>query len=183
METPTAAFIGLEALLVLLTLVVVIITSLNELNQQCVFANPTEVRDCALGSEATPSPEVPPDEPFASEVAMFASTAEETPRRLRLKGAQRLNALAVLSVYQTLVFVPVIAAAAVVFWAIGRLAVPPEVAAEWIYGDGQGRRGPELAARSFLAEPWTRVAIPIDVLAAVPVGDGAVESNAAGRVL
>lgn len=117
-ETPTAAFIGLEALLVLLTLVVVIITSLNDLNQQCVFANPTEVRDCALGSEATPSPEVPPDEPFASEVAMFASTAEET-RRLQLKGAQRLNALAVLSVYQTLVFVPVIAAAAVVFWAIG----------------------------------------------------------------
>jgi hypothetical protein len=84
-----------------------------------------------------------------------------------LKLRMRINALLVIAIYQALVLVPVGLGALVLFWVIGRLAVPPEVAAQWIYGDNAGRAGElRLAALSFPGEPWTRVPV---VLAAFAV--------------
>jgi hypothetical protein len=84
-----------------------------------------------------------------------------------LKLRMRVNALLVIAIYQALVLVPVGLGALLLFWVIGRLAVPPEVAAQWIYGDNAGPAGEaKLAALSFLGEPWTRVPV---VLAAFSV--------------
>lgn len=84
-----------------------------------------------------------------------------------LKLRMRVNALLVIAIYQALVLVPVGLGALALFWVIGRLAVPPEVAAQWIYGDNAGVEGElKLAALSFLGEPWTRVPV---VLAAFSV--------------
>jgi hypothetical protein len=79
----------------------------------------------------------------------------------------RVNALLVIAAYQALVLVPVGISALLLFWAVGRLAVSPDVAAEWVYGDNAGERETRLVDNlSFLGEPWTRVPL---VLAAFSV--------------
>jgi hypothetical protein len=84
-----------------------------------------------------------------------------------LKPRMRVNALLVIAAYQALVLVPVGISALLLFWAVGRLAVSPDVAAEWVYGDNAGERETRLVDNlSFLGEPWTRVPL---VLAAFSV--------------
>lgn len=72
----------------------------------------------------------------------------------------RVNALLVIAAYQALVLVPVGISALLLFWAVGRLAVSPDVAAEWVYGDNAGERETRLVdiSRSWAnrgpGSPW-----------------------------
>jgi hypothetical protein len=73
----------------------------------------------------------------------------------------------VLAIYQVLIFTPVAVGAFAFFLLLARLAVPPAVAAEWVFGDGADPSlGLMLDNRPFVEEPWTRVAV---VLAAFSV--------------
>ena len=79
---------------------------------------------------------------------------------LELTGIRRLNAVLVIALYQAIIFVPLALLAGLVFWGLTRLAVPTEVAAEWIYGDQPTPEQIAAAAEpGWLAEPWPRVAL------------------------
>jgi hypothetical protein len=81
-----------------------------------------------------------------------------------------LNALLVVLTYQVFVFTAIAVLLFLLFLVLARMAVPPGVAAEWIFGDGQQARSSELpgiSAEAFgrllrgdpsaLDSPWVRV--------------------------
>jgi hypothetical protein len=79
--------------------------------------------------------------------------------KLKLTLSQEINVLAVLLVYQALVFVPLVIAAFGAFLLVGRVAVPDDLLKNWIYGDNAVPSDhPSFLDRSFLTEPWTQVA-------------------------
>jgi hypothetical protein len=159
-EAGTLAFLGLLALLAGLTVAFVLVTSALELRKDCRFGTNVDLESAAL---RTKDPEAgPPEGPFREVLHNLTTWQPQALTRspLKLRGREWVNAMAVLSAYQAFVFIPVTVAAALLFWVLGRLAVPPDVAGTWIYGDGApASRGAELAARPFIDEPWTRVAM------------------------
>jgi hypothetical protein len=98
------------------------------------------------------------------------STDEEARDRsgkpeLRLGRTQRINLLALLSMYQAMVFVPLVLGAFVVFQVAGRLAVPNELLNNWIHGDSARPQDYEnFLADPFFVQPWTLVALFLAVL-------------------
>jgi hypothetical protein len=59
-------------------------------------------------------------------------------------------------------------AATALFWVLGRIAVPPKVAGEWVYGDGTpASKGEALADEVFFKQPWTRVALVLGAFSAL----------------
>jgi hypothetical protein len=159
-EAGTLAFLGLLAVLAGLTVAFVLITSALEVRKHCGFGTKGQLTSAAL---RTQDPEAgPPGGPFrrALDDLMTHDPEDLTEPALKLRGREWINAMAVLTSYQAFVFIPVTVAAAVLFWVLGHLAVPPDVAGTWIYGDGApSSRGAELAARPFIDEPWTRVSM------------------------
>lgn len=159
-EAGTLAFLGLLALLAGLTVAFVLITSALEVRKHCGFRTKGRLERAAL---RTKDPEAgPPDDPFRRALGELTTHDNEDlmDPALKLRGKEWINAMAVLSAYQAFVFIPVTVAAALLFWILGHLAVPPDVAGTWIYGDGAPpSRGAELAARPFIDEPWTRVSM------------------------
>jgi hypothetical protein len=71
----------------------------------------------------------------------------------------RINALLIIVVYYALVFVPVAVGAMLLFWVIGRLAVPPDTAADWIFGDAMPSVQLMLLELPLLDTPWIRMAV------------------------
>jgi hypothetical protein len=159
-EAGTLAFLGLLAVLAGLTVAFVLITSALEVRKHCGFGTKGQLTSAAL---RTQDPEAgPPGDPFrrALDDLITHDPEDLTEPALKLRGREWINAMAVLTSYQAFVFIPVTVAAAVLFWVLGHLAVPPDVAGTWIYGDGApSSRGAELAARPFIDEPWTRVSM------------------------
>jgi len=94
---------------------------------------------------------------------------------------ERINGLTVMMTYEILFFIPVMLLAAILFFVLGHLVVPPAVAATWVYGDGTPpSRGQVLANLPLIQQPWIRVAV---LLAAFSVLYLAVEllSDSDGR--
>jgi hypothetical protein len=94
----------------------------------------------------------------------------------RLDPLSWLNAMLVLIAYQSFMFVAVAVSLLVTFMVLVSLAVSPEVAAVWIFGDGQEARQVELVKLSWegfrqllmlepdlLISPWLRVPIFLTV--------------------
>jgi hypothetical protein len=124
---------------------------------------PTAKRPAARGLELDPVIE----ELLAEE---HLSTDEDARQRsgkpeLHLARTQRINLLALLSMYQALVFVPLVIGAFVVFQVVGRLAVPNQLLNNWIHGDSARPADYEdFLADPFLVQPWTLVALFLAVL-------------------
>jgi hypothetical protein len=158
--TETRSFVILVGLLVALTLAVLVVQALRQLgHDQKQLGTWALVRQQAERKESS----------NRAAVSELLDTGPHEPAELSpdLRPRMRINALLVIAIYQAMVLVPVGLGALVLFWGIGRLAVPPAVAAEWIYGDNAGAAGQAtLAALPFLGEPWTRVPV---VLAAFSV--------------
>jgi hypothetical protein len=179
-ETDTAKFLILVGLLVALTLGVLVILATQQLRQaQEDLEDPTRPDDRMTEDEAWRADwkhlsdhalrEGPSQNGHRTAVDRLFDCMPDTPQPLALKlePRMRVNALLVIAVYQALVLVPVGVGALVLFWVVGRLAVPNHVAAQWIYGDNAGSPGVErLAQLPFWSEPWTRVPV---VLAAFSV--------------
>jgi hypothetical protein len=101
----------------------------------------------------------PSDPPVQREIERFKTEPRCIPDA-SLSRKQRLNAVLVIAVYQAIIFLPLAAIAAVVFWGLTRLAVPQHVAAEWIYGDKPTDDNvAAVSAPALLAEPWARLAM------------------------
>jgi hypothetical protein len=161
-EEAMGAYFGLLGSLVGLTVVFILATSALEVRRSSRFDDEGAVKDAALRPQENSPASEPPGEPFATELEALDDGALSD--RLSLQPAGWINAALVLTAYQALVFIPVTVVAALLFWGLGKLAVPPEVAAEWIYGDGSPAwRAEALEARSFLHQPWTRVALILGV--------------------
>jgi hypothetical protein len=78
---------------------------------------------------------------------------------LKLNRSQKINALAVVLVYQALIFAPVFAAVFVVFLLAGRATVSDDLLKNWIYGDNaRPEDHASFHALPFFTEPWTRMA-------------------------
>jgi hypothetical protein len=78
---------------------------------------------------------------------------------LKLSRSQKVNALAVVLVYQALIFAPVFAAVFVVFFLAGRATVSDDLLKNWIYGDNaRPEDHASFHALPFFTEPWTRMA-------------------------
>jgi hypothetical protein len=184
-ETDTKRFLLLIGLLVALTIGVLALLAGQQLRHACRQLTAPDPPDAEeepsngrpstawgwLQRRAVREGEPSGEEPATTAVRELFSATNRPPvhEELRpdLKLRMRVNALLVIAAYQALVFVPVGLSALLLFWGIGRLAVSPGVAAEWIYGDDAGERERRLVDNlSFVGEPWTRVPL---VLAAFSV--------------
>jgi hypothetical protein len=166
-ESTVPAFYGLLGVLLAMTLAFVVVSSAIEVRRGSSFKHWGTVRQAALLAN---EPLGPPDAPFKDALDALGDPTLKDPEKsnLELRGMGWVNATSVLTAYQALVFVPVVIASAVLFWALGKLAVPADVAAEWIYGDGAPEwRGEALEARPFMEEPWTRVALLLGIFSAL----------------
>ena len=67
-----------------------------------------------------------------------------------------INALLVVLMYQFFVFAAIVIPLFFLLLLLAQ-AVPPTVAAEWIFGDGQSHRGDQLLQLNPLDSPWIRV--------------------------
>jgi hypothetical protein len=156
-EVRTVPLLGLLGLLLGLTLAFVVVTSWKEINEQSEFKGWKDVEDAA-----DPKNELRNGAAPGTVKRLWQTSADlrgSDPPDSPLKGKERINAIAVLGVYQLFLFVPVMLAAGLLFWCIGHLAVTPEMAADWIYGDrSSAADADKLRALSFFSDPWTRVA-------------------------
>jgi hypothetical protein len=152
-----AAYVALLALILALTGTAMLINAKRELDDDRDFRSWHDVRRHLERPGARREPSDPCQRVLQ---ALDAARPRGTPPTPPLRKRQSFNALAVLTVYQAFIFVPLLAAAGALFWVIGRLAVPVSVAGSWIYGDGSPPTvANQLAERSFFAQPWTRVGL------------------------
>jgi hypothetical protein len=87
------------------------------------------------------------------------SVGDDGSPELDLNRSQRVNAGAVVLVYQALIFAPVFVAVFVVFLLVGRAAVSDDLLKNWIYGDNaKPEDHASFHTLPFLSEPWTRMA-------------------------
>ena len=158
--TSDAGYLALLGLMLALGASVTLLTARKTLDRQRPFRSWRDVRRAAVRSGRVTIAQAP-KERFREELRRLESAKRSSrPPAPRLTGPSRYNAIAVIAVYQAIVFVPIVLAAAALFWCLARLAVPPPVAAEWIFGDVSGSaRDAELLAPGFLEQPWTRVAL------------------------
>jgi hypothetical protein len=72
-----------------------------------------------------------------------------------------INGLLIAGAFNSLVFVGLAIFSFAFFRILADLTVPPDVAAEWVYGDGQQELGPELQRLRAVESPWTRVPLTL----------------------
>jgi hypothetical protein len=92
------------------------------------------------------------------------TTPDPKGHEVPLAGKTRLNAIAVLAVYEILVLVPLACLAAGLLFLIAKLTVPLSLAASWIFGDGQEAKG-AIWKDDPLPGPWTRIVVVLAVFA------------------
>ncbi len=161
-EATMGAYLGLLGALFAFTLVFVVATAAIELRRESRFEGWNEVRSAAVREDEVHRTTPPPDDfdaGLATVVKRRAGGENET--CLDLKGRSWLNAMSVLTAYQLIVFFPVTIAAAILFWGLGKLAVPADVAAEWIGGDNvTAAEARDITTdRAWTEEPWLRVGV------------------------
>ncbi|MGY1703866.1 hypothetical protein ACI79C_04765 [Geodermatophilus sp. SYSU D00697] len=152
-----AALTALLALLLATVLVVVLWTAATRVGAQVSFER-ARLEELAASA--------------ATGNAALSSLVDEwkgiAPRRdehvVPLRGRSRLNAIAVLAMYEGLVLAPLTLLSAALLFLICKLTVKPRVAAGWIFGDGQERRG-DIWKGALLPQPWLRVAVILAVFA------------------
>jgi hypothetical protein len=92
-------------------------------------------------------------------VAKDGHPTRERPPELELNRSQKVNGVAVILVYQALIFAPVFAAVFVTFFIAGHATVSDDLLKNWIYGDNaRPEDHPSFHVLSFFSEPWTRMA-------------------------
>ena len=156
-------FAGLLGLVLGLTTAFVLISSLNEIRERASFADWDELASAARGPAGCTQPDDDAVEDVLARIERGTPPAPDA-LRLQLRGRRRINALGVLGVYQALILVPVLVGSALLFYALAWLAVPLEVAANWVYGDGAGAAEERrIATSAFLEQPWARTAILLAV--------------------
>jgi hypothetical protein len=163
-EAGPVAFLGLLGLLLGLMAFFLLISSIHELRGHRRFATWADVRTCAVGGEH--QSKLSPADPISQvvEKAVRGKDLAREPRNVEVGILGWLNAMLVMAIYQVLIFTPVAVGAFAFFLLLARLAVPPEVAAEWVFGDGADPAlGLMLDKRPFVEEPWTRVAVVLAV--------------------
>jgi hypothetical protein len=168
-EASTEGYWLLVGLIVVLTIGFTLVASARQLVALCTFDDWKDVKDAALTSRRASAADPDPGRLFARRLKKLVAVLDppELPDS-ELKGLKRLNALALITVYQTLVFAPVTIASALLCYALGRLVVPASVAGEWVYGDNASEsKGATLSALPFFEQPWTRVAIVLGVFSAL----------------
>jgi hypothetical protein len=91
--------------------------------------------------------------------------ARDRPPELELTRSQKVNGVAVVLVYQALIFAPVFAAVFVAFFFAGRATVSDDLLKNWIYGDNaRPEEHASFHVLPFFSEPWTRMAFFLAVL-------------------
>jgi hypothetical protein len=151
------AYVALLALILALTGTAMLLNARRELDDDREFSSWDDVRKHLMRPGAKREASDPCQRVLQE---LDASPPRGTPTTPPLRKRQSFNALAVLTVYQAFIFVPLFVAAGALFWLIGRLAVSVSVAGSWIYGDGSPQTlAHQLAERSFFAQPWTRVGL------------------------
>jgi hypothetical protein len=163
-EVGSLSFLALLALLLGLTAIFLGISSVQQLRTLREFPTWAEVRQRALGEKGMRSKAPNARVSRIVEEAIDGTQDNAKPPDVGLRLLGWLNAVLVLAVYQVLIFTPVVVGAFVFFLLLGRLAVPPGVAAEWVYGDGASPSlGVALDNLPMLMDPWTRVAVVLAV--------------------
>ena len=159
-EASMGSYLGLVAVLIGFTLLFVVAAAAMELGRESGFKSWESVRTAALRGNSSDGTS-PPSSPFAERLEQMTGIEPDPDEGVALGRRGRLNALSVLTAYQLIVFIPVTIAAALLFWGLGRLAVPPEVAAQWIGGDNVSATEAALITdRPGLTEdPWLRVGL------------------------
>jgi hypothetical protein len=139
-----------------------LITSLREFSRKTKFGSWSDVVAAASFDRRISGEDSVAEDPEDSEIQQLLNSiqvgdGEKVPTHdLRL--LERINGLMVLMTYEILLFIPVMLIAAGLFYALGKLLVPPEIAATWIFGDGTpAERGYELARMALIKQPWIRV--------------------------
>jgi hypothetical protein len=160
-EASMGAYAGLVTVLLGFTLLFIVAAAAMELRRESRFANWAAVSAAALRDD-DPDGTSHPGDSFEQRLAVMS--AEVGPNRgtqcLTLKGKSWVNALSVLTAYQLIVFIPVTIVAGALFWGLGRLAVPADVAAQWIGGDNVSPHHASLITnRPITADPWLRVGL------------------------
>ena len=156
----TGAYLGLVALLFALGLAFVVFSSSQQLTGQSAFDDWPAVRAAAL-RDGDGRPDPPTGGVLRTQLDGLERSAPRLPR-FQLRRLGWFNATAIVTVYQAFIFLPLTIVSWAVFLGLGRLLVPKEVAAEWIYGDAAPAfRADQLVARGFFDEPWTRVALAL----------------------
>jgi hypothetical protein len=165
-EIGTREYVVLVALMLVLAVAFGYAAAHKEVGRRSIFKSWREVQKAALPDRA-PLDDPPPPDPFPMVMKELASEPGK-PCKPELSRFKYFNAVLVMAVYQTVILLPVTLAATALFWVLGRIAVPPKVAGEWVYGDGTPpARGEALAERVFLEQPWTRVALVLGAFSAL----------------
>jgi hypothetical protein len=161
-EATMGYYLALLGALFAFTLVFIVASAAIELRRESRFDGWDQVRRAAVREDEIHRTTPPPDDfdaGLATVVERHAGHENET--CLALKGRSWLNAMGVLTAYQLIVFFPVTVAAALLFWGLGKLAVPADVAAEWIGGDDvtAAQVRDITTDRALTEEPWLRVGV------------------------
>jgi hypothetical protein len=119
----TAEFLALLGVLLALTAAFMFTTSVREIHRRCHFASWGELA-CAI--RRTDKPPSANDTPIVLMLQRIERNADPRPAdpTLRLRGRQWINAMGVLTVYQALIFIPVLLGATAIFYVIADLLVP-----------------------------------------------------------
>jgi hypothetical protein len=107
--------------------------------------------------------------------AIDERTPDDCPS-LKIKLPAVINALFVVLMYQFFVFATIFIPLFFLLLLLAQ-AVPPTVAAEWIFGDGQGYRGDQLLQLSPLDSPWIRVPLFLTLFSSLYFAANALEST------
>ena len=157
-EASALAFGGLLAILGLATLSLMFLQARRAVNEKADFKSWSAVQDALDSGSSTGGDDIRTGlaEVVGARDGASEPSADDVPKRFA-----RLNAIAVVLVYEALVLIPLAIAATVLFWAVARLAVPADVAGTWVFGDSASSAKGDalLSGRSFIDEPWTRVAL------------------------
>jgi hypothetical protein len=153
-------FLALVSGMVVVGFLVMLTSSSQQLDGQVAFGKwATNWEAVARAARCGSTSWKPSDPPVQHEIERFKTEPRCIPDA-PLSRKQRLNAVLVIAVYQAIIFLPLAAIAAVVFWGLTRLSVPQHVAAEWIYGDKPTDDNvAAVSAPALLAEPWARLAM------------------------
>lgn len=156
-EIDTLAYVVLLSLPTVFALSLMAITSIERVNRQARFSHWRDVLSAALHTNGRVGAES--ERQVHDWLRLVDRNPEDRAPKPELSWRERANVSIVLIAYQSLILGPVAIAAAALFWGFGKLAVTPEVAADWVYGDkSPPSLGDDLANLQFLDEPWTRVA-------------------------
>jgi len=138
-----------------------LLISIQQVTENAKFTTWSQIRTAALPEHASPGNDRDReirDLLESDELRGLADTADAP--RYPLGGLETVNSVIVMMIYEIFFFIPVTIIAAIVFLTLGHIAVPPEIAANWIYGDrATDAELAELKGLPLIQQPWLRVGL------------------------